>query len=80
MYHWQGKIETAIEVPVLIKAAAENYSAIQAAIEEAHPYDLPEIVALPIEHGLAGYLQWIDAVSGPASGRQTTDGRQSTDR
>ena len=73
MYHWQGKIETATEVPVLIKALAGNYPAIEQAIREKHPYKLPEIIALPVVAGDAGYLQWIGSVSRLANGRPTPD-------
>ena len=60
MYHWRGQIETAREVPVAIKTRALLYSRVEAAIFAAHPYELPEVVAVPITHGLAPYLDWID--------------------
>ena len=59
MYHWQGQIETASEVPVTIKTRAILYETVQAAIVAAHPYELPEIIAVPITHGLPRYLDWI---------------------
>ena len=59
MYHWRGEIETAREVPVAIKTRALLYSRVEAAIFAAHPYELPEVVAVPITHGLALYLDWI---------------------
>jgi periplasmic divalent cation tolerance protein len=59
VYRWQGRIETAAEVPVLIKTSAERYPALEQALRELHPYELPEIVAVPIRGGLPGYLQWI---------------------
>jgi periplasmic divalent cation tolerance protein len=61
VYRWQGKIETAAEVQVLIKTTAARYPALEQAILEMHPYELPEIVAVPIRGGLAGYLQWVAA-------------------
>jgi periplasmic divalent cation tolerance protein len=61
MYHWQGEIETAREVPVAIKTRATLYTQVEAAIVAAHPYELPEIIAVPIVHGLPRYLDWIDA-------------------
>jgi periplasmic divalent cation tolerance protein len=61
VYRWQGKIETAAEVPILIKTSAERYPALEQAIRELHPYELPEIVAVPIREGLPGYLQWVAA-------------------
>ncbi|MBA2690734.1 MAG: divalent-cation tolerance protein CutA [Burkholderiales bacterium] len=69
MYHWQEKIETANEVPMLIKAVAANYPAIEAAIREKHPYEVPEIIAVPISSAYKGYLDWINAVS-PAKAAQ----------
>ena len=59
VYRWKGEIEKAAEVPVLIKARAERYAEIEAAIRELHPYELPEIVAVPAERGLEEYLQWV---------------------
>ena len=59
MYHWRGQIETAAEVPVVIKTRQALYGAVEAAVKAAHPYELPEIIAVPVIHGLAGYLDWI---------------------
>jgi len=59
MYHWRGEIETAREVPVVIKTRRSSYDAVEAAIVAVHPYELPEIIAVPVIHGLAGYLDWI---------------------
>jgi periplasmic divalent cation tolerance protein len=59
VYRWQGQAESAEEVPVLIKTTAARYPALEAAIRQRHPYELPEIVAVPIAHGLPGYLAWV---------------------
>lgn len=59
-YRWQGAIETAQELTLLMKTSASRYAALEACIRELHPYDLPEIVAWPIEQGLGAYLQWIE--------------------
>lgn len=64
MYHWRGQIETAQEVPVAIKTRRALYPRVEAAIVASHPYELPEIVAVPISHGLPRYLDWIDAETG----------------
>ncbi|HVK53822.1 MAG TPA: divalent-cation tolerance protein CutA [Burkholderiales bacterium] len=61
MYHWRKKIETANETPMLIKSLSVNFAEIEKAIKEKHPYDVPEIIALPITQGSAEYLAWIDA-------------------
>ena len=60
VYRWQGLVESADEHLLLIKTAAAKYTEAEQAIVRLHPYQLPEIVALPIEGGLAGYLGWID--------------------
>jgi periplasmic divalent cation tolerance protein len=61
VYRWKGAIEHDDEHPVLIKTTAERYPALETAIQAAHPYELPEIIAVPIERGLPGYLAWVDA-------------------
>lgn len=61
VYRWQGSIEAAEEVPLLIKTRADRYAALEAAIRARHPYELPEIVAVPISHGLPAYLDWLAA-------------------
>ena len=61
VYRWQGKLETATEVPLLIKTRAAIYSEVEAAIKSLHPYELPEIVAVPVERGLPDYLEWVNA-------------------
>jgi periplasmic divalent cation tolerance protein len=59
IYRWQGAVEEAAELPILIKTTAAHYQAVEAAIRLAHPYELPEIVAVPVERGLPGYLTWV---------------------
>ena len=59
LYHWRGQIETAHEIPVAVKTRSERYAEIEAAIRAHHPYELPEIIAVPITDGLAPYLDWI---------------------
>jgi len=59
VYRWQGKVESAREWLLLIKTSAEKFSAVRDAIRELHSYDLPECIALAIEDGSPGYLQWI---------------------
>ena len=61
VYRWEGRLEDAEEVPLLIKTAAARYPALEAAIRARHPYELPEIVAVPISHGLPDYLAWVAA-------------------
>jgi periplasmic divalent cation tolerance protein len=61
VYRWQGKLETATEVPLMIKTRAAIYDDVEAAIKSLHPYELPEIVAVPIVRGLSDFLEWISA-------------------
>lgn len=61
VYRWQGSVESAAEIPLLIKTTAPNYPALEARIKAMHPYEVPEIVALPIAHGLPAYLNWVAA-------------------
>lgn len=67
MYRWQGTIEETQEVPMLIKTTADRYPALESALRAAHPYELPEIIAVPISSGLPAYLSWIVAETRPAS-------------
>ncbi|MDR1888200.1 MAG: divalent-cation tolerance protein CutA [Zoogloeaceae bacterium] len=59
VYRWQGKMETAEETPLLIKTRAGRYAEVEAAIRARHPYELPEIIALPLAEGLPAYLDWV---------------------
>jgi len=59
VYRWQGAVESATEIPLFIKSTATNYPALEAAIRNRHPYQVPEIIALPVERGLPAYLDWI---------------------
>jgi periplasmic divalent cation tolerance protein len=61
LYHWRGAIETAREVPVAIKTRSALYSQVEAAIRKIHPYDTPEIIAIPVAGGDERYLGWIAA-------------------
>jgi periplasmic divalent cation tolerance protein len=65
VYRWQGKLEDAEEVPLLIKTSADRYAALEATIRARHPYELPEIVAVPISRGLPAYLDWLTAETTP---------------
>jgi len=61
VYRWKDAVQHDEEHPVLIKTTEERYAALEAAIRANHPYELPEVIALPIERGLAAYLEWIGA-------------------
>ena len=59
VYRWKGALQHEEEHPMLIKTTLERYAALEQAIRAGHPYELPEIIALPIERGLAAYLDWV---------------------
>ena len=59
VYRWQGIIETAGETPLLIKTTRDAYPRLEATIRAHHPYELPEIIAVPVDVGFPGYLQWV---------------------
>ena len=79
IYRWQGVIESAEEVMLLIKTPGEAYPALEAAIRTAHPYEVPEILAFQAARGLPAYLAWVHAetqTSGDA--RLVTSSREAT--
>ena len=59
VYRWQGQVEQAAEIPLLIKTTRAGYAAVEAAVCALHPYDVPELIAVPVEIGLAAYLDWV---------------------
>ena len=65
VYRWQGAIERADEVLLLIKTTRERYPALEAALTAVHPYELPELVAVEAAAGLPGYLAWVGASTTP---------------
>jgi len=61
VYRWKGAVEKADEVPVLIKTTEACYPALEDAIRARHPYETPELIALPVVNGLPDYLAWVEA-------------------
>lgn len=59
VYRWQGAVERAEEIPLLIKTRADAYPQLEARLAALHPYEVPEIVALPVAQGLPSYLTWV---------------------
>jgi len=59
VYRWQGALQEDGEVPLFIKTTAKLYPALETYINQHHPYDLPEIIALQINAGLPKYLNWV---------------------
>jgi periplasmic divalent cation tolerance protein len=65
VYRWQGAIESAAEVALLIKTTRSRYPELEAAIRALHPYELPEILATEVSTGFGPYLRWIEQETQP---------------
>lgn len=59
VYRWQGKLEQAEEVTLLIKTSARQLETIKTVLPEQHSYELPELCAVEIRDGLPAYLNWV---------------------
>ena len=68
-YRWQGAIETAQEWQCLAKTRRDLYAEVEQAIRQLHPYEVPEILALPVLDGSASYLAWLEGELRPDQGR-----------
>jgi periplasmic divalent cation tolerance protein len=60
IYRWRGRTESTEELLLVVKIRTRDYPAVERRIVKLHPYELPEVVAIPIASGLAGYLAWIE--------------------
>jgi periplasmic divalent cation tolerance protein len=65
IFRWQGEIEEATEIPLLIKCTRERYPAVEETIRQLHPYTTPEIIAASVVAGFAPYLRWVDDETQP---------------
>jgi periplasmic divalent cation tolerance protein len=65
IFWWEGRVQRADEVLLLLKTRADRLPALIARATELHPYDVPEVVALSVDAGSAPYLDWVRAESGP---------------
>src|SRR3954452_9437693 len=63
IYRWQGAVETGEESLAIFKTSAGAYPAFEAKLRSLHPYEVPEIIAWPIDQGLPEYLRWVCANS-----------------
>jgi periplasmic divalent cation tolerance protein len=61
IYKWEGKVEDENEVMLLLKTRAEHLERLKLRILEVHPYEVPEVLAIPVESGYRAYLEWIAA-------------------
>lgn len=66
VYRWEGAVQTDPEWQVLFKTSAAAYDALEAYLSEAHPYDVPEIIATRVVRGSAEYLDWVAQETRPA--------------
>ena len=69
VYRWQGAIESATEQLLVMKTTRDRLTTLQATIVALHPYDVPEVIALPVTGGLPAYLQWIVDETRPGASR-----------
>ena len=60
IYRWQGRMQRGTEVMLTIKTTGRRYRELESAIVDGHPYELPEVIAVPITEGLTEYLAWIE--------------------
>lgn len=60
VYRWKGKVEISAETTLLIKCTEAVYPLLERRLLELHPYEVPEVVALPVARGLPAYLKWIE--------------------
>ena len=67
VYRWQGEVQHDSELLLLIKTRDECYPALEARIRELHSYEVPEIIAVPLQRGSESYLAWLDACVGTVS-------------
>jgi periplasmic divalent cation tolerance protein len=65
LYPWEGRIETATEIPVSVKTTKALYPALEAFVIAHHPYAVPQILALPVVQGLGAYLDWVESECTP---------------
>jgi periplasmic divalent cation tolerance protein len=65
VYRWQGAVQRDEEYPLLIKTTQARYAELEAALRAAHPYELPEIIAVPVSAGLPAYLRWVESETRP---------------
>lgn len=64
-YRWQGRVADEPEVLLVIKARASRFADLEMRIKSLHPYDVPEIIAMPVAAGSAAYLAWLSAEALP---------------
>jgi len=61
MYMWEGRLEGAEEVPMVIKTTRGQVPALIERLRQLHPYEVPELLVLPVLGGLQSYMEWVRA-------------------
>ena len=72
-YRWQGHVEEADEVLLLIKTTADRLDALTVRLQTLHPYELPELIAVEVRAGLPAYLDWVATESAPPSAPEKSE-------
>jgi periplasmic divalent cation tolerance protein len=67
IYRWQGAVEDAGETLLVMKTVRGRLEALEARLRALHPYEVPELLALPVESGASAYLAWVREVTAPAT-------------
>ena len=67
VYTWQGKLENTEETLVVLKTTSDRWDDLESVVHELHPYDVPELLALPVVKGLPAYLRWVADQTGDHS-------------
>ncbi len=65
IYEWQGQLEETPEVLVILKTRHDLWEKLQSVVQELHPYDVPELLAIPVDAGLPAYLEWLTGQTTP---------------
>lgn len=80
IYRWAGKIADESEVLLIIKTRRERFAALASRVKSLHPYQVVEIVALPVETGHEAYLKWLDAETVPVPADPPKNGAKETQK
>ncbi|MBM4357230.1 MAG: divalent-cation tolerance protein CutA [Deltaproteobacteria bacterium] len=65
IYEWKGSVAEESELQLVVKTTAERYPALEAHLRREHPYEVPEVLALPVARGAGAYLEWVRAGTRP---------------
>ena len=80
IYRWEGKVQDEPEALLVLKTTRARFAALRERALDLHPYDVPEVLALPVEAGSAAYLEWIARETATPRGRPAPSARPSAAR